>query len=151
MTDPIAALEVYAADLIARLSPAERKTLASRIAKDVRASQQKRIAAQQNPDGTPYEPRKTQLRAGRPQPLRAMFRKLRTTRFLRLRSTQEEAIIGFTADVSRIARVHQEGLRDRVDRNRSIEVEYPARQLLGISEADEALIRDLAIAHLAGR
>lgn len=151
MSDPIAALEVYAADLIARLSPAERKTLASRIAKDVRASQQKRIAAQQNPDGTPYEPRKPQLRAGRPQALRAMFRKLRTTRFLRLRSTQEEAIIGFTADVSRIARVHQEGLRDRVDRNRSIEVEYPARQLLGISEADEALIRDLAIAHLAGR
>lgn len=151
MSDPVAALEVFAADLIARLEPAERKALAKRIAKAVRASQQQRIAAQKDPDGNAFEPRKTQLRAGRQQPLRAMFRKLRTTRFMRLRSSADEAIVGFTADVSRIARVHQEGLRDRVDRKRNIEVDYPARPLLGISTEDEALIRDLAIAHLADR
>jgi len=147
----IAPLEVFAADLLARLEPAARTELARRIARDLRASQQRRIAAQQNPDGTPYAPRKPQIRGRAGKVRRQMFSRLRLARFLKTRVTADEAVIAFTDQVSRIARVHHFGLRDRVNRRTGLEADYPARQLLGISEADEALIRDLAVDYLAGR
>lgn len=147
----IAPLEVFAADLLARLEPAARTELARRIARDLRASQQRRIAAQQNPDGTPYAPRKPQIRGRAGKVRRQMFSRLRLSRFLKTRATADEAVVAFTDQVSRIARVHHFGLRDRVNRRTGLEADYPARQLLGISEADEALIRDLAVDYLAGR
>lgn len=149
MSNPLS-LDSFAADLIAGLEPSARKELAQEIARHLRASQQKRIAAQQNPDGSAFAPRKFQLRHRRPGRLRAMFAKLRTNRFLKARSTGDAAIVGFTAEVSRIARVHQLGLRDRVNKT-GAEADYPARELLGISADDEALIRDLVTAHLADR
>lgn len=144
-------LEAFAADLIAGLEPAARKALAADIARQLRPSQQKRIAAQLNPDGTPFEPRKPQLRHQVGKLRRTMFAKLRTARYLKASSTSDAALVGFTADVSRIARVHQEGLRDRVNRKTGLEADYPARRLLGFSDADETLIRDLVTAHLADR
>lgn len=146
----LAALEAFAADLIANLEPSARAELARRIARDLRASQQKRIAAQLNPDGSGFAPRKPQLRQRKGAIRRQMFAKLRTARFFKARGTAEGAVIGFTAAVSRIARVHQFGLRDRVNKA-GLEADYPARELLGITAEDEALIRDLAVAHIAGR
>ncbi|MBS0353036.1 MAG: phage virion morphogenesis protein [Proteobacteria bacterium] len=147
----LAALESFAADILGAMEPAARTELAKRIARDLRASQQKRIAEQQNPDGSAYLPRKSQLRkkkgALRRKP---MFSKLRTARYLKAKGTAESAVVAFTAAVSRIARVHQFGLRDRVNLA-GLEFDYPARELLGISPTDEALIRDLAVAHLADR
>lgn len=148
--DDFRALDSFAADLVASLEPAARKELAQRLARELRASQQQRIAAQLNPDGTPYAPRKPQLRHRKGR-LRAMFAKLRTARFLKAKGTPEGVLIDFTNDVQRIARVHQLGLRDRVSRKTGAEADYPARQLLGISDADEALIRDRVTAHLADR
>lgn len=144
------ALDAFAADLIAALDPAARKELAQRLARELRASQQQRIAAQQNPDGTPYAERKPQLRH-RKGKLRAMFAKLRTAKYLKARATADAALVDFTADVQRIALVHHKGLRDRVNRKTGLEADYPARQLLGISDADEALIRDRVTEHLAAR
>ncbi|UCV02301.1 phage virion morphogenesis protein [Dechloromonas denitrificans] len=147
--DKLPALEAFAADLLARLEPAARTELARRIARDLRPSQQKRITAQLNPDGTPYTPRRTRLRDKKGSVRRQMFAKLRTTRFLKIKGTPEGAIVAFTEQVSRIARVHQFGLRDKVNRRTGLEVDYPERQLLGITADDEALIRDLAVEYLA--
>ena len=46
--------------LINNLSPQARQQLARRIGQQLRKSQQARIARQQNPDGSKYEPRKQQ-------------------------------------------------------------------------------------------
>lgn len=147
----IAALESFAGELLAAMEPAARAELAKRIARELRPSQQQRIAAQQNPDGSAYAPRKTQLRHQKGKVRRQMFGKLRTAKYLKAKGSAEAAVVAFTAEVSRIARVHQLGLRDRVNRKTGLEADYPQRELLGISEADEALIRDLAVEHLARR
>ncbi len=57
MSNPLS-LESFAADLIAGLEPSARKELAQEIARQLRVSQQKRIAAQLNPDGSGFAPRK---------------------------------------------------------------------------------------------
>lgn len=147
----LAALEAFAADLLAGMEPAARAELARRIARDLRASQQKRIAAQQNPDGSPYAERKPQLRHQKGKLRRQMFAKLRTAKYLKAKATGNGAIVAFTAEISRIARVHQFGLRDKVNRKTGLEATYPARELLGLSPADEALIRDLSVEYLAVR
>lgn len=149
--DNLPALEAFAADLIAQMEPAARQELARRIARDLRPRQQKRIAAQQNPDGSSYTPRKPKLRHQKGKIRGQMFAKLRTARYLKAKGTAAEAVVTFTAEISRIARVHQFGLRDQVNRKTGLEADYPERQLLGISAEDEALIRDLATEHLAGR
>lgn len=143
-------IDAFAADLIAGLGASDRKTLSREIALRLRKSQQQRIAMQLNPDGTAYEPRKIQLRHKPGKIKRDMFSKLRTSKYLKDTSTADAAIVGFTSAVSPIARVHQLGLRDRVNK-RGTEADYPARQLLGISASDESMIMDLITSHLADR
>lgn len=50
-------LDALIADVLGVTKPVTRRTMARRIAGDLRRSQQKRIAAQQNPDGTAYKAR----------------------------------------------------------------------------------------------
>ena len=147
----IESLEAFAAALIAGLAPASRRELALRIAKELRPRNQKRIAAQTNPDGTPFEPRKPQLRHKTGKIKRQMFSRLRTVKYLKATATADEAIVGFTREVSRIALVHHLGLRDRVNKKTGLEAKYPERQLLGIPADDEALIAEIVTAHLADR
>jgi phage virion morphogenesis protein len=144
-------IDSFASGLVAALEPAARRALAKELAKALRASQSKRIAAQLNPDGTPYEPRKPQLRKKKGKLRRTMFAKIRSTKYLKAEGTDDAAIVSFTREVERIAKVHQLGLRDRVSRKTGLEANYPARRLLGISESDEALIRELVTEHLAVR
>lgn len=147
----IESLEAYAADLIAALEPAARRELARRIATTLRSRNQKRIADQVNPDGTAFEPRKTQLRHKLGRIRRQMFAKLRTAKYLKATANPNEAFVRFIAAVSRIARVHHLGLRDKVNKKTGLEVQYPARQLLGITDDDESIIAELCTAHLADR
>lgn len=142
--------DAFAADLIAGLEPSARKALAQNIARQLKPSQQKRIAGQRNPDGSGFAPRKPQIRHQKGKIRRTMFAKLRTAKYLKASGTADAAIIKFTAQVSRIARVHQLGLRDRVNKT-GAEATYPARELLGLTTADETLIQDLVTAHLAAR
>lgn len=144
-------IEAFAADLIAGLEPSARKELARQIAGKLRTSQQKRISAQQNPDGSGFASRKPQLRGKKGKIKRDMFAKLRTAKYLKATGTAEAAIITFTNDVQRIARVHQLGLRDKVSRKTNAEALYPARQLLGLTADDEALVMELCTDHLARR
>lgn len=150
MADDLRALEDWAGALLNRVQPAERRKVTQTIARELRRSQQQRIAAQRNPDGTPYAPRKPrqQLRAkaGRIKQ-RKMFAKLRTARYLRLQSDASSIALGFAGRVSRLARIHQYGLRDKPGRN-SPDIQYQRRQLLGFSDAELEMIRDQLVAHL---
>ena len=150
MADDLSALEDWAGALLNQLQPAERRKATSAIARDLRRTQQQRIAAQRNPDGTPYAPRKPRqelrAKAGRIKQ-RKMFAKLRTARYLRLQSDASTIAIGFAGRVSRLARIHQYGLRDKPDRN-AADIQYAKRQLLGFTDADLELIRDRLVEHL---
>lgn len=68
-----------------------------------------------------------------------MFRRLRTARFLKARADAGGATVGYTGVAARIARTHQYGLRDRVNKSGTVAT-YPQRQLLGITKADRMAI-----------
>ena len=122
--------------LIAALSPAARRKLAGEIAKELRKSQQQRIKQQPAPDGSPYQARKRQpLRAKTGRIKRAMFQKLRTSRYMKATGRENSAVVEFTGKVQRIARVHQYGLKDRPNPHAQ-NVQYAERQLLGLAVED---------------
>lgn len=122
--------------LIAALSPAARRKLAGDIAKELRKSQQQRIKLQKAPDGSPYQARKRQpLRAKTGRIKRAMFQKLRTSRYMKATGSESSAVVEFTGKVQRIARVHQYGLKDRPSPRAQV-MRYSERQLLGFCRED---------------
>ena len=144
----LAALERELAALLACLSPGARARFLRAAGKQLRDNQQMRIAAQQNPDGSAYTPRRPQvddkthkLRRSRAR----MFAKLSKTRWMAVRTTADSATIQFVAGAGRLANIHQHGLRDRVNKY-GLQVQYPARQLLGFSDADIEMVREMLLA-----
>lgn len=150
MADDLRALEDWAGALLAKLEPKERRQLNQGIARELRRSQQQRIAAQKNPDGTPYAPRKPRqaLRGKQGRVKQKMFTKLRQARHLKLQSDPSNIAISFLGRTARLARVHQYGLRDRPGRN-APDVQYSSRELLGLTTAEREFIRDRLLDHLA--
>ena len=150
MADDLRALEDWAGTLLAKLEPKQRRQLNQSIARKLRRSQQQRIAAQKNPDGTPYAPRKARqpLRSKQGRIKQKMFTKLRQARHLKLKSDASSIAIGFFARTARLARVHQYGLRDRPSRGQD-DVQYNRRELLGFASADLEMIRDELLDQLA--
>lgn len=147
----LTALQERLAGLIASLSPAARRQMASDIAKKLRISQQQRIKRQQAPDGTPYATRKRQpVRSKKGRIKREMFAKLRTNRFMKAKGSDIAAVVEFTGKVQRMARVHHYGLKDRPSRN-SRDVQYEARPLLGFSQEEVTLIEGVILQNLFRR
>lgn len=148
MSDNLDALEDWAGALLAQLKPTERRKLNQGIARELRRSQQQRIAAQQNPDGSAYAPRKPRKglrgKAGRAK----MFIKLRQAKHLKLRSDADSIALGISGRAGRIAQTHQYGLMDRPEPN-GPEIRYARRELLGFTEAELEMIRDRLLQHLA--
>lgn len=137
--------------LIAALSPAARRKLAGEIAKELRKSQQQRIKQQKAPDGSPYQARKRQpLRAKTGRIKRVMFQKLRTNRYMKASGRENSAVVEFTGKVQRIARIHQYGLKDRPNAHAQ-DMQYAERQLLGFSNIDKIVIKELLVLHLASK
>lgn len=146
----LAPLDAYCSALLASLQPSARRQLARQIATGMRASQAKRIASQHNPDGSDFAPRKPhKFRSKKGSIRRTMFAKLRTAKYLKTEASPNAAVISFAGEVQRIAQVHQFGLRDKVNRRRNLEADYPARKLLGITRTDVSLVEELVLAHLA--
>ncbi len=143
------ALEDWAAGLLGQLQPAARNQLARSIGQALRRSQQQRIIAQRNPDGSMYVPRKQRILRGKQGRIKRqvqMFKKLRTANFLKIQGDDKVISVGFTGRVARIARVHQYGLRDRAER-RASEVKYHKREILGFTETEILHIRDQLLDH----
>lgn len=142
------ALETWLSPLLQKLDGRGRAQLARKAAQQVRRSQQQRIRAQVNPDGSPFEARKPRdLRGKKGRIKRRMFEKLRMARYLKAKGLPQQAVIGFAGRVSRIARVHQYGLKDRAERGAS-EVRYARRELLGLGTEDLEKIKGLIIQNL---
>ncbi|UVM13124.1 phage virion morphogenesis protein [Pseudomonas protegens] len=144
------ALEDWAAGLLGQLQPAARNQLARSIGQALRRSQQQRIIAQRNPDGSKYAPRKQRNLRGKQGRIKRqvkMFKKLRTASFLKMQGDGNAISVGFTGRVARIARVHQYGLKDRAERG-APEVKYEQREVLGFTSEEIDLIRDNLLAHL---
>lgn len=153
MADELTQLELWATPLLAKLAPPQRRQLARSIALDLRRSQQRRVALQMAPDGTPYAARKRRAKSLREKQgsIRhrkdAMFTKLRTARWLKTNVTHEGAEVGFFGRVVRLARVHQDGGTDHVLPN-GPSARYPARPLLGFTAVDRAMVRDRVLEFL---
>ncbi|MCL1553748.1 phage virion morphogenesis protein [Xanthomonas nasturtii] len=143
--DELTALENWAAPLLARLQPGERRTLARKIGTELRRSQSQRIGKQQAPDGSPYAPRKQQLRQKSGRLKRAkMFAKLRQAKYLKVSASPNEVSVGF---VGRVSRVHQNGLTERV-RPSGPKARYEKRVLLGLTSSDRDSIHVSLLTYL---
>ncbi|WP_316856229.1 phage virion morphogenesis protein, partial [Ralstonia mannitolilytica] len=140
--------DAYLAGLLAKLDAPQRRVLARAVAVELRRRQSARIAAQRNPDGTAYEPRKPQLRHKRGGIRRAMFTRLRMAKWLKAEADPNVAVVTFAGTAQRIAAVHHFGLRDRVNRN-GLTAKYPARELLGFDEASIGLVMEAVLRHVA--
>jgi len=152
MSDDLQRLEEWAGALIAKVQPAQRRQLVRQVANDLRREHARLIAQQVAPDGTPYPARKNRKelrgKSGRIKRQKAsMFNKLRTNTFLRVHSDANQASVGFFGKVARIARVHHEGLQDKVA-PRGPTYSYPSRPLLGFNENDISLVLQKITAHI---
>lgn len=197
-------LDQVFADILGGMSPAGRIRTAREVGRMLRQSQSRRIAHQENPDGSKFEKRRRKVlrsQAGigfiwngetrrlknwratkgsrgrmltgfdegrgavrsfyredieryldinfsqtRKDTTKAdpMFRRLRTARFLKARADAGGATVGFTGVAAHIARTHQYGLRDRVNKSGAM-ASYPRREVLGITKADRMAIARSAI------
>ncbi|AZY53262.1 phage virion morphogenesis protein [Bordetella avium] len=151
MSDDFNDLQAWASALMAQLRPAERRRVNLAIALELRRTQGQRIAAQQNPDGTPYQSRraKKNLRGKVGAIRRRMFTRLRTARYLRVQATETEATVGYSGAIGRIALVHQEGRTDRPAPGQK-PVRYPRRKLLGFTQQERDNVLDTLARNLAG-
>ncbi|KAF3999226.1 phage virion morphogenesis protein [Glaciimonas immobilis] len=152
MSGDLCAIEAWAGALLAKLEPAQRRAINRQVAQDLRRSQAQRIASQQTPDGEAYTARKNRKnlrgKSGRIKRQKAaMFDRLRKSKSLKTTQDAHQLSVGFFGRVARVARVHQEGLTDRVAK-KGPEVRYPARPLLGFSVEDQVVIRDSLLKHL---
>ena len=76
-----------------------------------------------------------------------MFRKLRNGRNLRAGATDLEAWIGFSGRAAEIARVHQEGLREKPSL-KARAVRYAQRGLLGLTQAEQSRALETLLEHI---
>lgn len=138
--------------LINNLSPQARRQLARNIGQALRKNQQARIARQENPDGTAFEPRKPRKEFGKKKgriKRKAMFAKLRTARYFKIQSNANEVSVGFNGSSAMIAKVHQYGLMSSPSKTKDFKVRYAQRELLGFSQSDLDVIEDLILAQLS--
>ncbi|MDH0834032.1 phage virion morphogenesis protein [Acinetobacter johnsonii] len=142
------ALNDYLAPLLTKLSDAERRKLEMSIARKVRASQKTRITRQQNPDGSAFVPRKKRLRDKKNKIKNKMFNLIKTSKYMKIERTSEGVAIGFMNRVANIARVHQYGLRDRVEKGGPT-VKYDSRELLGFTPAELEMIESEVLDHFS--
>lgn len=137
--------------LLSRASPAQVRVINRRVAYELRRSQSSRIAAQRNPDGTAYVPRKPTRKNLRAKTgtirRRGMFARLRTLRFMKVAASAEEMTVGFRGRAGGIATVHQDGARHVGKRGRIIVT--PKRELLGLADAEMEMLIDVYLRHLA--
>ncbi len=153
MSDDLQRLEEWAGALIAKVQPAQRRQLVRQVANDLRREHARLIAQQVAPDSTPYPARKNRKelrgKSGRIKRQKAaMFNKLRTNAYLQIQTDANQASVGFFGKVAHIARVHHEGLPDKVA-PLGPSYRYPARALLGFNTSDEDLLRTSLFEHFS--
>lgn len=151
MTNSIEQVKTAFDSLLNNVSKPRRRLMYQQIGRELARSQRRRIKAQQNPDGTAYEPRKkpkkkvkSKVKAGK------MFDKISQPKFMRLRYENEGVSLGYEGGNAVIARIHQEGLMGRVQKDWHLKVKYASRQLLGFTQDDLKMIESYVIRAISG-
>lgn len=137
-----AALGTWLQPLLQQLSPQKQAQMMRRVAIELRKRNQQRTRSQVDTEGQPFVPRKS----GDGQP---MFRELTLARYFKTKATTNTAQVGFTGSASRTASVHNIGRTDVVNKARGLRYAYPRRQLLGISEEDQAFVQEVILDYLS--
>ncbi len=145
-TDNPALLDDWLRPLVQAFQPSPRRRLLLDIARALRAGQQLRIRAQQNPDGSAYAPRRLRARAQASGP---MFQGLAKAKHLKVRATPNGAGVGYHGRAAAVARVHHDGLAEPI-RPGGPMIQYARRRLLGVTPADRATAQDHLLAHIQG-
>lgn len=137
-----AALGTWLQPLLQRLSPQAQAQMMRRVAIELRTRNQQRTRSQVDTEGQPFVPRKS----GDGQP---MFRELTLARYFKTKANAQSAEVGFAGSAARIASVHNIGRTDVVNKAKGIRHAYPRRQLLGISEEDQAFVQEVILDYLS--
>lgn len=149
MADEMLQVKTAFDTLLKNVSKSRRHLLYQQIGRELARSQRRRIKAQQNPDGSAFAPRKKQNNKKGRIKQRAMFHKIRSARFMKLRKTEDGLELGYQGNDATIARIHQFGLKGRVRRDADWKVQYEQRELLGFTAEDMQMIEDFVIKALA--
>jgi len=151
MAEDLHKLDDWIQALLMRIQPAQRRAVNRRVAFELRRSQSSRIAAQRNPDGSAYTPRKNQGKRLRSKKgtikRRAMFAKLRTQRYLKVDADADSLSVEFRDRAAVIAIVHQYG--EESVSSTGTRFKMPVRELLGLTDAELEMIQDTYLRHLA--
>lgn len=152
MSDGIEQVKLAFTDLLKNISKPRRRLLYQQIGRELARNQRRRIKAQQNPDGSPFEPRKKRKQFSKKKGRiknQLMFKKIVTPSHLKLRYEQEGISLGFYGGDAAIANVHQYGLYSSPSKYKDFKVKYAQRELLGFSEEDIEMIERFVIKAIA--
>lgn len=152
MSDGIEQVKFAFTDLLKNISKPRRRLLYQQIGQELARNQRRRIKAQQNPDGSPFEPRKKRKQFSRKKGRiknQLMFKKIVSPSHLKLRYEQEGISLGFYGGDAAIANVHQYGLYSSPSKYKYFKVKYAQRELLGFSEEDIEMIERFVIKAIA--
>jgi hypothetical protein len=152
MTGDLDPLEEWLGRMLAGLDPAARRKAARKLGQGLRAANLKRIAANVNPDGTPFDPRKPRYDRNRRLRVKAgakMFRGLSKAKQWKIDADEDGVELTPVSPLAaRMGAVSQFGETITVGRLRSgkrIRARYPERRLLGLSGEDDDLALQIAL------
>ena len=154
MSDDVQQIKVALAALLNNISKPRRRLLYQQLGRELARNQRRRIKAQPNPDGSPYEPRKPRKQFGKKKgriKRQLMFRKLVTPAHMKLRYQEEGISLGFYGGDAAIAAVHQYGLYSKPSEYKNFKVKYAQRELLGFTEEDIEMIERFVLRAIAGK
>lgn len=152
MSDGIEQVKLAFTDLLKNISKPRRRLLYQQIGRELARNQRRRIKAQQNPDGSPFEPRKKRKQFSKKKGRiknQLMFKKIVSPSHLKLRYEQEGISLGFYGGDAAIANIHQYGLYSSPSKYKDFKVKYDQRELLGFSEEDIEMIERFVIKAIA--
>ena len=152
MSDNILQVKTAFSQLLANISKPRRRLLYQQIGRELARSQRRRIKAQQNPDGTAYEPRKqNKVRSKKPKNRvkDKMFKKITSPSHLKLKRNDDGLTLGFSGGDAAIANVHQHGLKSHISDRLAFKVKYAQRELLGFTDEDVEMIENYVIKALS--
>lgn len=119
--------------LLERVSPAAQHKLKRKIVQTLKKSNQKRMSSQSAPDGAKWQKR-SPTSNGKGQMMRGLRRQLS------IKDEGEQMRLGFFGRSGQIANTHHFGLSEQL---KSGFASYPVRELIGVTDADEAAIMAL--------
>ena len=152
MSDGIEQVKLAFTDLLKNISKPRRRLLYQQIGRELARNQRRRIKAQQNLDGSPFEPRKKRKQFSKKKGRiknQLMFKKIVSPSHLKLRYEQEGISLVFYGGDAAIANIHQYGLYSSPSKYKDFKVKYAQRELLGFSEEDIEMIERFVIKAIA--